>query len=724
MKDIKFNKIKFFRFGFLLSWIATFVMVASPLAWAEQSKKINKELIAMVLKEMGVSDNKDITMGEVWSKIRHNFPKDIQDKLDVAFRMYKDEKFPKMDFSEVRNSRGETVVAMNLNESGTTARIEFIGEKDTFLKFNGKSVSEKEVASVTGFANKIKNEQIVKKTAEKLTDIAAKKSIVPSFQVWKKMTPLERAEYVLHLRLLMRETQKVLALDKVLNKKKTPTKTSRLDKDTEFYLKLIFGEPVEAAGPMGPHAVQPTEERGTSISPTKPPTAAAPQGGKPAAPAAPQVKPTENKGTDKPPKKKEEKGGVDKKEEKKKSAAAGTDPAKTEQKKGTYYNGRKVAKDEYCLFGGYPNAKITSHGVCSLSWNPEIRRAAQGTCEPTQVACNPILYGYKREGPPGKSICFDYDIANPATQIATTPEGICEKASPLEDVDQAHAMLKSLVMSKDKTMTEDKFTELFLISNGKINVSEETYKELLSGPDGIITLFNQERDKAIKVCDNMKGRTSEFELSPLNQQTNACEAVKKRAVSVEKFLNNIGSGVVQRTHCTRQTAAVQRNVVNLPPAITRPVPVVREEKIETRPSAKEEIIEICQYPGPIGPMPEERQQPPLGRCGLGLEPCPPNVENSGSTAPESKKEEKSGFPWLGFFATLIAGTAFGYLAYKLLGKKAKASPPPKYDPVPAPGSISPLPTPTVPPAPIAKEGTGPAAADDASGVKVRNKGSK
>ncbi len=218
-------------------------MAVSPLAMAEQSKKFGKETILQALKEMGALDNKNITMGEVWKKVRHKFPAYMQAQLDLPFSVYKDEKIPQFDLTEIKNSNGDTVVALNMKDGDDTARIEFPGKENQFMKFNGVNVTDQDIANPNLLANKFKDEKIVKKDFEKYEKNLAKRSVFPTYEQWSKMTPYLRASFMVEFRRMMKEVETVLNIEQ-----SREVKTSALDFP---FLRLVLGEEACAAGTKG-----------------------------------------------------------------------------------------------------------------------------------------------------------------------------------------------------------------------------------------------------------------------------------------------------------------------------------------------------------------------------------------------------------------------------------------------------------------------------------------
>ncbi len=702
MKDFKMNKFSFLRFGFFLSWIAALVIVTSPLAMAEQSKKLNKEMMAAALKEMGVAENKDITMGEVWKKIRHKLPPSVRLQLDLSFQIYKDEKFPRIDLSEVKNSQGEAVVALNVNDGKDTVRVELAGKENNFMKFNGKTISEADVAGIEGFFAKIQDEQIIKKDHQRYAEGLKKQPTFPTYEMWKKMSPYERAHFMVQVRLMMREVDNVLAIHE--NTKK-PIKSSQLEKDYELYLKLIFGQDAEAVEGEKPKVDKGNvkgltrekvgkKEKSTLGADNTVPGSTAPKK---------KSQPVKKNTAHKPDKVEKKSSPVEKYE-------------------------RQIAVGKGCIVGGYPYGKIvagktTGAAICSLSEGGKLDDRFVNGCsrqgKTPQISCNPVLYGYDRT-PGGKSgpICLDYDINNRETQVATTVNGICEKKSPLGENNpkNTYDMIYS-ILHKEKGMELDEYSQLFKISKDgkKVEVDEKAYNDLMMGEHGIFKKFDEEKNLADDVCGEIKKNPSAYELnSPNGQQTKACAALLKRTINLQTAL---------------------ATVVTAPsPAVEDPCPPTAPEVVYTGPVQERPVV----HTAPIQTVPVRTVVPTetaLPQCCSQRDTCKKPIvaaavvdcggasacEGEGVVVAEKEKEEKksSGLPlWakIGLFGAAIGSAVVfglwrsGYWDRK--NNKAKSVPP--Y--VPPQSTTIPTSTPApTPPAPI--EGSGGAFSPGAGGIR-------
>lgn len=504
MKDFKFYKFTFLRFGFFLSWIASFVIVTSPLAMAEQSKKIDKEMLALVLKEMGVADNKDITMGEVWKRIRNKLPIDIRTKLDLPFQIHKDEKFPRLDISEVKSANDGPVIAMNVSDGTDVARVELVGKENTFLRLNGKNISKNDLLNLDNYLAKVEDEKFAKKNQKSPIEILSQQPAFPTYEVWKKMTNYERANYLVHMRLMMREVDRVLSIHEQSQGK--GKKTSSLEREFEPYFRLLLGNDAEAA------------------------------------PAA-----------DKDKKKARGRLGPDTSAGKKNSAGqsgkgkASSGGSQSSGGSSSVVKGRDIAVGAECIVAGYPYGVITTHGVCTLNKSGKLPDTYTNGCPQRggvpQISCNPILYGYKRGSEAGERICVDYEFRQgSATQLATTVSGRCEKESPLDGkAENALAMMRSMLLAEKKISPADYDKFFTLSSDGKtVKVEKAKYDELLaSEPNGLFYKFRAEKAKAEGVCkpilaeSEKKGYAKRYEYKETKQQTLACNDLLKRVLAVE-----------------------------------------------------------------------------------------------------------------------------------------------------------------------------------------------
>ncbi|MEK6772408.1 MAG: hypothetical protein AABY64_00590 [Bdellovibrionota bacterium] len=545
MKAKRFlTDIKFFRFGFFLSLISMLVIVTGPLALAEQTKNQQKEAINMFMKESGLANNKNLTMGEVWKNIRKNFPAEMQAKLDLPFAIYKDEKFPQIDFSELKDSKGNDVLAMNVSDGGDTARVEILGKDDVFMKFNGKPISANELRDLNAFANKIKDEKIVKKDEEKYKRALLSQPTVPTYEQWKIMSPYERAHFMVLFRLMVRETQEVLALHEAT---KPASKSSQLEKEIEVYLKLLTGENAFAAEDYTDNVKNLERSKKSQEAYEK----------RKQQSAQPQVSAQSNVPQDKPVSKKKPGRSAE---------------SNTTNKRSTYTAPtRKIAEGEYCIIGGYPNGRVTSKGICTLGSNPkpQFTNNCPSKGKP-QISCNPVLYGYNRNAG-GGPLCFPYDVNNPETTVATSK--FCENNSLLRSgvAQDSYDMIQSIL--KEKGVQENELN-LFKISkdSGKeiVTVEKAAYNKYMLGPDGILERFEAEKNQAMAVCRKIEANPSHYERKETRQQTKACDTLTKRVVSVAEAMASVqevtagpATGVIAQDPCP-PTAAVSTPVVTSP----------------------------------------------------------------------------------------------------------------------------------------------------------------
>jgi len=228
-----------------LAFVSSLSLVTSPLALAEEAKNEQKEMLKATLKAVGLADNKNITLGESWQKIRQHFPPHMQHELDLAFQVMKDEKYPEMTFSESTNSKGEEVVTATITSGKDTGRLELLGRDDVLFKLNGKAVSSTDFYYITPAWEKLKNETLIKKDIARMEKAADAQPIVPTFSQWKMMSAYERAHFLATFRLMVEASQDVLAY----HENRKSTKTSQLDRQIESFARMIAGDYADAADP-------------------------------------------------------------------------------------------------------------------------------------------------------------------------------------------------------------------------------------------------------------------------------------------------------------------------------------------------------------------------------------------------------------------------------------------------------------------------------------------
>lgn len=194
---------------FFVVIVAIFSMVLQPLAYGQSQKNWAEQ----ALKEY-VSQNrklgKSLTVKEFWEKNKSKFSPEWQQKFIPSIQMQKDERLPEMEVISVkgpnRNDRARVILTL---ANKKTISMEFIGTQDKFLSVNGQVVSYEEFYYGQPLIDKISQDPVIKAENDRIKKMALKASMIPSYEVFSKMTPRERAMYFINMRSVLQAAGRV-----------------------------------------------------------------------------------------------------------------------------------------------------------------------------------------------------------------------------------------------------------------------------------------------------------------------------------------------------------------------------------------------------------------------------------------------------------------------------------------------------------------------------------
>ncbi len=423
--------------------LACLTMVLSPVAMGREAENLNEKKLQTYLQEFGL--NEKTTLGEFWEKTKIYYPGFIYKDLEKFAQENKNLRMPQMNVSTMKGVDGSPVTVLKMTTGNKTDTLQIFDEKNKWAKFNNVVLSENDMRNVGDAFKKLEASDIrIKKEADKyLESRGAKKAPVSAATEkqnarvtqdfarfkgfprmtpvqWKQMTPMQRAGYIVNMRLLWREARKVLRVDQARKENPTAKPTKKFSSFEEFS-KALLGYDAEAAG-------KGTEKK-TGKLPTKNSQDSDVRSKTPAEPSV--VGPTAQVVSD---------------PYSKKCIVAGWTSS---EGKGTNYAGERETCSE--------NNILASQQAKYQAGTPElaIMQQALSTCETQgRVACNPIVYAYNRQS--GGPICVDKSQKDPGAppagnyQKATWWEGPCDKGSQLTT-----SQIKDELKLTDSSYAED-----------------------------------------------------------------------------------------------------------------------------------------------------------------------------------------------------------------------------------------------------------------------------
>lgn len=228
-----------------LASISLSTMTLMPVAQGQEAEKIKTERVKASIIELGL--NKSQTFGEFYKRNKSLYPERIQKQLAVFAENFKDEPMPVFEVSDVKNKFGETIPVVQIKgRQGELHQLQVNAEKENFVKFDNTKLTEEDLVNFDDmFSRLYRGDAKLRRQVAQVNTSNQTLSQQKFFQMnanrWKKMTPYERAEYIIQLRLLYSGAIEVLEKNQT-----TSRKTSSLEK-WNYFLNFLF-EKAEAAG--------------------------------------------------------------------------------------------------------------------------------------------------------------------------------------------------------------------------------------------------------------------------------------------------------------------------------------------------------------------------------------------------------------------------------------------------------------------------------------------
>lgn len=227
-------------------------MIFSPVALGLQSEDNLKKQIEAFMTETQL--NKRVTYKEFWEKTKHLYSGQVYADVERYLMQAPNELMPEFSLKESVSSTGDKIPTLTISEKGKSYQMQIFGEKAKFAKFNNVVLTENDMMLITPAMKRLMASDIkIKKTHDKniIKANQSKFSGTPKItrEMWKKLSPLERARFMMNMRLLHSGAQDVLDAKETLNNKKFDSKKGKktsaldttLDKWNNFFA-LLNGE--------------------------------------------------------------------------------------------------------------------------------------------------------------------------------------------------------------------------------------------------------------------------------------------------------------------------------------------------------------------------------------------------------------------------------------------------------------------------------------------------
>ncbi len=257
----------------LAAWASVTTMVLSPVALGQQAERFSAEQVQSALKEMGL--NKKITVGEFYQNTKHLYPERIRSQIEPVLMNFKNTMMPEFTVTKVKGSDGREIANIRMTSNGQLLNFQWFGEKEKFLKFQNTNITEIDLINFSDMFAKVLagdeslRKQVTANIPKKNVTVKASKFEYPSVtkEIWQSMTPQDRANYMINLRLLWHDARKVIS---EMNERKAEKKqkTSAVDK-MDLLWQSLFIKDAEAASKVrarNDKVVKPTETVGDATA--------------------------------------------------------------------------------------------------------------------------------------------------------------------------------------------------------------------------------------------------------------------------------------------------------------------------------------------------------------------------------------------------------------------------------------------------------------------------
>lgn len=284
--------------------LAVATMVFSPVALGRESEALNEARLQLYLQELGFG-NKKLTVGEFWEKSKVYYPGFIYKDLEKFATENKNMLMPTVTVSNAKATDGTVVPVLRVTSGSKSATIQIFGEKNKWAKYNNVVLSEDDLRSVNDVFKRVEASDIrLKNEADKYRDEKTGNSpqkraaqakyvekMVKDFarfknfprmspEQWKRMTPEQRASFIVNMRLLWKDARQVLRIEEARLQPKAGPKGRKYSSFDEFS-RILLGQEAEAGvanqtllkGAAKPKRTQAAEEESEGVNAPPPITA-------------------------------------------------------------------------------------------------------------------------------------------------------------------------------------------------------------------------------------------------------------------------------------------------------------------------------------------------------------------------------------------------------------------------------------------------------------------
>ncbi len=193
----------------LIATISLVSMVFQPVAYGQAQENWAAQALKQFVQQ-NQKAGKPLTVKQYWDKNKAVMDPEWQKKFFPAVNIQKDERLPQMEVIRIKGANGQESARLVMTLANKkTISIEMMGGQEKYARINNQIISYNDFYYGDGLVEKLIEDSVVKAESQKIKKMALNSSIVPSYELFVKMTPRERAEYFLNLRMVLQAAEEV-----------------------------------------------------------------------------------------------------------------------------------------------------------------------------------------------------------------------------------------------------------------------------------------------------------------------------------------------------------------------------------------------------------------------------------------------------------------------------------------------------------------------------------
>jgi len=221
-------------FSWFLTHISWLTMVFSPIAYGLQAEKktalLTSENLKSYAQEFGL--NQKITLSDFFEKTKAYYPGYMYKEIEAFVQKNPNMIMPQVEIKTLKSTNGEVVPTILFIDKDKTQTVQFYTDSDKFLKMNGVFLTEKETQLPEKMFQKLLSADLKLKTnyTEALATEKAQKNPFTEMnsKLWKTLTIEQRATYIIQMRKMYLDAEKVISGKESVTKEQSLNKKPRL----------------------------------------------------------------------------------------------------------------------------------------------------------------------------------------------------------------------------------------------------------------------------------------------------------------------------------------------------------------------------------------------------------------------------------------------------------------------------------------------------------------